>query len=62
MAKRSFDILVSLIGLVVFSPVILGLAVLVKLDSPVPLRATRVSGVSEERSKSWPKTSLSQRV
>jgi lipopolysaccharide/colanic/teichoic acid biosynthesis glycosyltransferase len=44
MAKRLFDILVSLIGLVVFSPVMLGLAVLVKLDSPGPVlyRAPRI--------------------
>jgi len=44
MAKRLFDILVSLIGLVVFSPVMLVLAVLVKLDSPGPVlyRAPRI--------------------
>ena len=44
MAKRLFDILVSLISLVVFSPVMLGLAVLVKLDSPGPVlyRAPRI--------------------
>jgi lipopolysaccharide/colanic/teichoic acid biosynthesis glycosyltransferase len=44
MAKRLFDILVSLIGLVIFSPLMLGLAVLVKLDSsgPVLYRAPRI--------------------
>lgn len=43
-AKRLFDILVSLIGLAVFSPMMLGLALLVKLDShgPVLYRASRV--------------------
>jgi len=43
-AKRLFDILVSLIALVVFGPIMLGLAVLVKLDSPGPVlyRASRI--------------------
>jgi lipopolysaccharide/colanic/teichoic acid biosynthesis glycosyltransferase len=44
MAKRLLDILVSLVSLVVFSPAMLGLAVLVKLDSPGPAlyRAPRI--------------------
>jgi lipopolysaccharide/colanic/teichoic acid biosynthesis glycosyltransferase len=44
MAKRLFDILVSLIGLVILSPIILVLAALVKLDSPGPVlyRAPRI--------------------
>jgi len=36
MLKRLFDIVVSLAGLVVLSPVLLGLAVAVRLDSPGP--------------------------
>lgn len=35
--KRSFDIVVSLVGLVVLSPVFLVLAIIVRLDSPGPI-------------------------
>jgi len=35
--KRSFDIVASLLGLVVFSPLLLAVAVWVKLDSPGPV-------------------------
>jgi lipopolysaccharide/colanic/teichoic acid biosynthesis glycosyltransferase len=42
--KRLLDILASLLGLVVLSPLLVGLAVLIKLDSPGPVfhRARRV--------------------
>ena len=37
MLKRLFDIVASLIGLVLFSPVLLAMAVWIKLDSPGPV-------------------------
>jgi lipopolysaccharide/colanic/teichoic acid biosynthesis glycosyltransferase len=44
MLKRIFDIVASAIGLIVFSPLLLLIAVLIKLDSPGPVffRQTRV--------------------
>ena len=44
MLKRAFDIVVALVGLVFFSPLVLIIAVFIKLDSPGPVfyRAPRV--------------------
>jgi lipopolysaccharide/colanic/teichoic acid biosynthesis glycosyltransferase len=44
MIKRIFDVVVALIGLILLSPVMLVIAILVKLDSPGPIfyRAPRV--------------------
>lgn len=44
MLKRVFDIVVAFIGLILFSPLMLIIAVLIKLDSPGPIfyRAPRV--------------------
>lgn len=44
MLKRVFDIVVTLTGLIVFSPLVLVIAALIKLDSPGPIfyRAPRV--------------------
>jgi len=37
MMKRTFDIVVAFLGLVVVSPLILLMAVVIKLDSPGPI-------------------------
>lgn len=44
MAKRSFDLLFSLAGIALFSPVMLAIAVLIKFTSPGPIlyRGTRI--------------------
>lgn len=50
MIKRLFDIILSTFGLIVFSPILIVIAILIKLDSkgPVFYRQTRVGKHSED--------------